>query len=445
MKIEMKRILLLPALLVNALAAAQYQPDYSSLTDSETVSALKEHVGYIASPSMEGRAPGSDGELQTAAYVTSVLKGYGVDVLSGDEGDVFGMLRPEGDTLTSRNVVGFIRGYDKELSKHYIVIGARMDNLGCNSFTVNGEPTKRIYSGANGNASGLAVLMELSRALVTSSVLLRRSVLLIAFGASTNTFAGSWYFLNRSFPDVDSIDAMINLDVLGACSEGFFAYTSSNKDMNAVLESVNSTLQPVKPVLTSAEPLSSDHMSFYDKEIPSILFSNGRYPEYKTASDTPDIVDYEGMERELEYIFNFSVALAGSPKPMFSVEKKLKSGNASSESVIPYYDCDRQPSFLGSTDPRVFLEKWVYQYLRYPQEAVKEGIQGRVLVDFIIDESGNVTDAKILRSADPLLDDEALRVVNASPTWKPGIYRKEKVKAEISLWIEFRLEKKNKR
>ena len=86
----------------------------------------------------------------------------------------------------------------------------------------------------------------------------------------------------------------------------------------------------------------------------------------------------------------------------------------------------------------------MYQYLKYPDAAVRDGIQGRVLVDFVIDESGKVTDVKVLKGVDPLLDDEAVRVIAASPAWKPGLVRGKKVKAEISLYVEFRLERKNK-
>ena len=90
----------------------------------------------------------------------------------------------------------------------------------------------------------------------------------------------------------------------------------------------------------------------------------------------------------------------------------------------------------------MFLSKWVYVYLRYPQEAVRQGIQGRVLVDFVIDEKGRVTDVRAVKSSHPLLEDEALRVIKASPDWKPGRVRGKKVKSQISLNVEFRLEKK---
>lgn len=427
-------------------AEAQFRDgaSYADLEDSETVRAFKEHVSTISAAVMEGRKAGSEGERMTAEYVTGIFKKYGVDVLSGKDGDVFGIRQENGDTLTSRNVCAFIQGGDKTLRNKYIVIGARMDNLGMDTMTIDGRTVERTYYGANGNASGLAMMLELARMLQTNSPLLGRSVLFVAFGASRQTYAGSWYFLNRAFSDVADIDAMINLDMVGTGGDGFYAYTSSNADMNEVVKSMAGQLQPILPTLTAQEPYPSDHRAFYDKEIPSILFTTGHYPEYGTERDTQSIIDYDTMERELEYVYNYSVALINGPKPIFNPSdlSGLTSANKGDDAVVPYYDCDYRPSFLGSRDPRVFLEKWVYTYMKYPKEAVKNGIQGRVLVDFVIDEKGKVRDVKVLKGVDPLLDEEAVRIISASPDWKPGWLRGKKVKSRMSLYVEFRLEKK---
>ena len=444
MKTRIAIISALAALFTGVLPmGAQFKAGYSELGDSEVVTSFKKHISTVSASIMEGRKAGSEGEKMTAGYITEVLKEYGLDILSGKEGDPFGIRLDNGDTLTSRNVCAFIHGGDKSLRDRYIVIGARMDNLGTGMMTVDGKPVEKIYYGANGNGSGIAMLLELARMLQTNRFLLRRSVLLVAFGASKETFAGSWYFVNRSFSDVSNIDAMINLDMLGTGTEGFYAFTSSNADMNAMVESVSSELQPVRPSIITQAPYPSDHVVFYDKQIPSILFTTGKYPAHDTERDTQSIIDYESMERELEYIYNYSVALVNGPRPIFNpseVVRRSGEGNG----VVPYYDCDVRPSFLGSQDPRVFLQKWVYTYMKYPQEAVKNGIQGRVLVDFIIDETGKVRDVKVLKGADPLLDEEAVRIVSASPQWKPGRVRGQKVKSEMSLYVEFRLEKKTR-
>ena len=401
---------------------------------------MKNHVRYLASAMLEGRKAGSEGEKAAADYVASTFKEYGVDLLTPAGGELFGIKTEQGDTLTSRNVIGFVQGYDPELRNQYIVVGARLDNMGSMTMTVDGKPVERVYYGANGNASGLAILVELARMVQTHSILFRRSVLFIAFGASSQTFAGSWYFLNRSFSDVDKIDAMINLDMLGTGDRGFYAYTSSNADMNTLLNMMKGQLQPVHPELTSSEPYPSDHRAFYAKEIPSVFFTTGKYPEHNTYRDTPSVVNYEMMERELEYIYNFTRELANTDmQPLF---RDMADKNKTSDDVVAYYDCDQRPMFLNSQDPRRFLEEWVYKYLKYPESALRNGIQGRVMVQFIIEKNGKVTDVKVVRGVSEELDAEAVKVISASPEWKAGRVNGNKVRTSMSIPVEFRLEKK---
>lgn len=424
-------------------ASAQYRDGaMQSLYDSETVAAMKEHVGYLASYALEGRKAGSEGERLAAEYVTQVLESYDVDVLSGKDGDVFGMAQAEGDTLTSRNVVAFVQGWDRSLQDRYIVVGARLDNLGMARLVQDGESRDMVYAGANGNASGLAMLLELARMVSTNRIQCRRSVLFVAFGASSLANAGSWYFINRSFAkDAGVIDAMVNLDMLGTGYAGFYGFSGSNADMNSYAARLKGTLQPVFPEIVAEEPYPSDHRSFYAAEIPSMFFTTGRYPQHNSWNDTPDILDYEWMERELEYIFSYTVALANGEKPLFRPEK-AGDGRRKDPSTVSYFECDARPTFLGSAQPETFLKKWVYQYLRYPADAVSEGVQGNVVVDFVIDEKGKVTEVEVTRGVDERLDAEALRVVKASPAWKPGRKGGKKVRARLSITVEFRLEKK---
>lgn len=443
----MKLKIFLSAFIAFALSLTSYAQfregaSYEDLYDSETVSAMKAHVRELSATHLEGRKAGSDGEKYAAEYVTARLKEYGVDVLSPADGEVFGIMTAEGDTLTSRNVVAYVPGYDKKLRDHYIVVGARLDNIGTSVTIIDGQPVERVYCGANGNASGLAMLVELARMVQTNSIVFRRSVLFVAFGASCGTFAGSWYFLNRSFPDVESIDGMINLDMLGTAYNGFYAYTSSNADMNALVRTLSGNLQPVLPELVASEPYPSDHRAFYEKEIPSVLFTTGRYPEHNTDRDTQSIIDYEGMEKELEYIYNFTEALCNANDRMLFRDSGAQAARRTEEGVVSYYECDQRPTFLGTSDPSRFLEKWVYQYLKYPEKAVRDGVQGRVVVEFIIEKDGKVSDVKVTKGVSEEIDAEAVKVISASPKWKPGKVRGEKVRTSLSIPVEFRLEKK---
>lgn len=427
---------------------AQIQPGqtYGDLYDSETVAAVKSHVRELSSAMLEGRRAGSEGEKLAAEYVEDFFGSYDIDLLSpAGGGELFGIRKENGDTLTSRNVIGFVPGYDKDLRDRYIVVGARLDNLGTMTMTVDGQPYEKVFYGANGNASGLAMMMELARMVKTNSVLFRRSVLFVAFGASSETYAGAWYFLNRSFKDVDNIDAMINLDMLGTGYTGFYAYTSSNADLNALIRTLSGELHPVKPEIVAAETYPSDHRAFYAKEIPSVMFTTGKYAEHNTEKDTQSILDYEMMERELEYIYNFTLALANLPDAPLFYPDKLPGKQTAQEGVISYYDCDVKPAFLNSTDPCKFLEQWVYQYLKYPAEAVRDGVQGRVMVEFVINKDGKVSDVRVVKGVSEELDAEAVKVVAASPKWKPGKLNGQKVRCSMTIPVEFRLEKKGRK
>lgn len=437
---------MLVLLLGSVQSSAQYRTEsgsYEELYDSETTAALRHHIRSLSSADTEGRAPGSDGEKAAAEYVTKALSSKGVEILDLSAGNTFGVTTESGDTLTSRNVIGYIQGGDPKLRDHYIIIGARLDNLGSDTYTVDGNTVERIYYGANGNASGLAMMLELAGMLSNNAFSLKRSVIFIAFGASTKTYAGAWYFLNRAFSETANIDAMINLDCLGCGNNGFYAYTASNADMNTLLRSLEGDLLPMRPELTATETYPSDHRAFYAKEIPSVSFTTGKYPEHGTERDTEAIIDYPSMERILEYLYDFSMTLANTGiRPSFYEKVTApKRNGVDYDGVIPYYECDRRPTFLGSADPRQFLSKWVYQYLKYPAAAVRNGIQGTVMVDFIIEKDGRVTDVKVSRSVSEELDAEAVKVISASPKWKPGRVDGNKVRSSMTLPVEFRLEK----
>jgi TonB family protein len=310
------------------------------------------------------------------------------------------------------------------------------------TMTVDGKPVDRVYYGANGNASGLSMLVELARMVQTNSMLFRRSVLFVAFGASSETFAGSWYFLNRSFSDAEKIDAMINLDMLGTGYNGFYAYTASNAELDAILRMLSGELQPVLPEIVTAEVYPSDHRAFYDREIPSVHFTTGRYPEHNTDRDTQSVIDYEMMEKELEYLYNFTVVLANTGSELAFRNSEATSREAFHGDAYGFNEVDQRPMFLNSADPSQFLEKWVYQYLKYPEKAVIDGVQGRVMVAFVIEKDGKVSDVRVVKSVSPELDAEAVKVVSASPKWKPGRLAGEKVRTSMTIPVEFRLEKK---
>jgi protein TonB len=95
------------------------------------------------------------------------------------------------------------------------------------------------------------------------------------------------------------------------------------------------------------------------------------------------------------------------------------------------------PSFLGGEKA---LMQWLYDNMQYPIIAQEQGIQGRVIVRFVVGPDGSVSGAKILRSLDPSCDREAIRVVNKMPRWSPGKQNGQAVSVYYTLPVLFRLQ-----
>jgi protein TonB len=103
-----------------------------------------------------------------------------------------------------------------------------------------------------------------------------------------------------------------------------------------------------------------------------------------------------------------------------------------------YFPYEVMAEFPGGTDKML---QFIQKNIRYPNKARRDGISGRVFVNFIVDKNGFVKDAIILRSADALLDAEALRLVNHMPQWKPGQIDGEDADTRYNLPVKFSLGK----
>jgi periplasmic protein TonB len=87
------------------------------------------------------------------------------------------------------------------------------------------------------------------------------------------------------------------------------------------------------------------------------------------------------------------------------------------------------------------FRKWAMQHLKYPESARRMGVQGRVIVQFIVSEEGNVENVKVFRSLDPACDEEAVKVIRNSPKWQPGKSKGKFVKQQFVMSIIFKLGK----
>ncbi len=104
-----------------------------------------------------------------------------------------------------------------------------------------------------------------------------------------------------------------------------------------------------------------------------------------------------------------------------------------------FYIVEDMPTFNGG-DPAIEFRKYIASNLDYPEIAAENGISGRVIVQFAVNAQGKVVDAVVVRSVDPALDKEAIRVVMNSPRWTPGRQRGKAVKVLFTFPINFVLQ-----
>ncbi|MBR1539376.1 MAG: M28 family peptidase, partial [Bacteroidales bacterium] len=266
--------------------------------------ALRGHVAELCSEEMEGRRAGTAGERQAARYLHRALSNAGVLMLTDSLGQDFKITDPSGD-IFSQNIVGIVEGSDPRLREEYIVVGAHYDHLGTHTLMVDGEPVAQLYPGADANASGVAVLLELARMTAQYKGLLRRSVIFVCFGAGERGMAGSWYFANRAFEQIRQVKAMVDLDCLGRSGDDHpltcFSQLPS-LDFNYLLEQTAQMPVVTLPAVATGAQMSSDYLPFYEREIPVFLFSTGPAREHRTIRDTPRLLDFGAMESACNYL-----------------------------------------------------------------------------------------------------------------------------------------------
>ena len=101
-----------------------------------------------------------------------------------------------------------------------------------------------------------------------------------------------------------------------------------------------------------------------------------------------------------------------------------------------YQVVEKMPEFPGGKQR---LLNWVMKNIQYPAEARRKGVQGRVVITFVINKNGKAVEPVIVQSVDPLLDKEAIRLVNSMPKWEPGEEKGEPVRVKFTMPINFRL------
>ena len=278
-----------------------------NLRAQSTIDNLKADVLFLSDDKLEGREIGTKGEQLAADYIAMRFDELGVKAMGTDgfyqvfsrkqEQDPHSTAPTDTGRIVGRNVVGFI----DHRAKTTVVIGAHYDHLGYGSHGSlhAGEP--EIHNGADDNASGIAVMLQLAEQLRSGPK--SNNYLFIAFSGEERGLWGSNYFTKEPTLQLENVNYMINMDMVGRLNEEntlAINGTGTSPVWNDVLESLSNGR--FKLVLSESGVGPSDHTSFYLKDIPVLHFFTGQHDDYHKPSDDADKVNYEGMEQIGIYI-----------------------------------------------------------------------------------------------------------------------------------------------
>jgi hypothetical protein len=324
------------AFLLAACHGARVAPaSQSSMADTARI---RTDIGYLSSDALEGRGTGTPGNDSAAAYLAHEYERLGLTKLvrtascpamrPGVRECVMGRATylqnfearsveaahagMPGE-LPTQNVVAMQPGTDPALRGEPIVIGAHFDHLGRSSFNaLDPQAGNAIRPGADDNASGTAAVLELARRFHASPA--RRPIIFVNFSGEELGDLGSEYFVEHSPVPTDSIDAMLNFDMVGRLrNDKLIVYgVATATEMRAIVDSANSpTPFALDAVGDGFGP--SDHSSFYGKGVPVLHFFTDLHEDYHRATDVASKINIPGEARVIDYAERIARAIATRP------------------------------------------------------------------------------------------------------------------------------------
>lgn len=253
---------------------------------------LKKDVYFLSSDSLEGRRVGTVGNNLAREYICLQLSKANIEYSIQNFSDKFG-----------KNIVAEIKAEKPLYNNEYILIGAHYDHIGLR----NGE----ICNGADDNASGSAVLIQLARLLNANSDKINRNIILVWFDFEEGGLVGSKAFAENPMfvSSLSDIKLMINLDMVGWYKDGALeianiAMVNGWKD---IFESTKTNLKIKTSKYEKSLFTDSDYSSFARKDVPAITMTTGLDSPYHKPEDDADLIDYEGMDKICDFVFNLIV------------------------------------------------------------------------------------------------------------------------------------------
>jgi Zn-dependent M28 family amino/carboxypeptidase len=333
---------------------------------------LRTHVYQLAADSMGGRAAGSRGNFMATEYVAAVFRRLGLEP-AGVDGSYFQEVPEASGEYAARNVIAVLPGDDPTLRDEYVLVGAHNDHVGLvpdrpydhdalRAFnrvmrpqgandrpgTPTAEQQARIDSliaharsirpprpdsvmnGADDDASGTAVLLEIAERFATGPRP-RRSIVFISHAAEEGGLLGSRWFTDNPTVPLESIVAAHNMDMLGnggvtdvrfggPAQVQMLGARRLSQEFGDVIDSLNAVRDETMAIDYSWDRTNalnrfcrSDQVSYFDRGIPVTYFSTGYSIDYHQATDEPQYLDYDHSARVGRFVHEIMSTVANRP------------------------------------------------------------------------------------------------------------------------------------
>jgi hypothetical protein len=284
-------------------------------------------IRYLSDDALAGRLTGTPGADSAAAYLARRFEQVGLQPAKGGWFQTFTVAKQAPVAqhahvggLVGRNVIGLLPGRDPVLRNETVIVGAHYDHLGLGGFgSLDPDSTGSVHNGADDNASGSAMLIQIAQHLAQSPP--ARTVIFIAFSGEELGLLGSSYYVKQPIYPLSSTIAMINLDMVGRLRDKrLIVYGARTaKEFPALLDSLNWHAGfDLKARGDGYGP--SDQSSFYAAGRPVLHIFTDLHEDYHRATDDWQKIDPDGFRKVADFTTGLVTALASRRTRLTPVE-----------------------------------------------------------------------------------------------------------------------------
>lgn len=302
-----------------ALPQLEKRPALAMLTPVFNAARMEKDVQILAADSMLGRGIGTAGLQAAAEYIAKQFREAGLEPAGDDDSyfQPFKVTGEDGAQMDVTNVVAVIRGTNPDWKEESVVLSAHYDHLGLGWPDARAGNKGKIHNGADDNASGVAVMLELARTL-GKTMKPARSVVFVAFTAEEAGLLGARHYVKnmQTYP-VAKVIGNLNVDTVGRLGDNkllVLGSTSANEWKFIFMGA--SFVTGVQTEMPTQDIDSSDQVAFIEAGVPAVQFFSGASPDYHQPTDTMEKLDINGLVKVAAIVREGVEYLAKRPEPM---------------------------------------------------------------------------------------------------------------------------------